>query len=680
MRNKLWVWGWEPSWLLCSMSDDDGGGDDGGGSDGAGDDGSSADGGSDDSSTDHSSSGPDGGSDTGGGDKGGADTGGSAGSGDTTGGGGASGAGGGGGGGGGDGISGDDGSSPSQEPGDGGKDGQNIDSANPGDTVGTGDTAGLSGPASAAGTPSGVSTDVGTALDTALGSAPAASPAGAAAAAGLPGGVSSALDVLGGNTPVSQALDNAEPTGPFMGVDPQTGQPFTSGNPSTPTPTNDYGNFVDPAFAPYGGPPTDQNPSLPGGPPGLGQVGGTQFAANAFGPNESILSDAPPIGAGPQNASLETVSSPFDLGGFANAPVGGLNSPFGAGPTGTPAAGLNTPTGSWTDSIGEVPGLGPGLGGPVGTAVSPGVAGLNSPFGAGPSPDTGLQVFDSTNPSWTDPAMMTNDLYSNQPAGPMGPAAAPSSPVVASGKGDQLAFPTQGTAGERIAAMDEAGGFPASAFPGAAPAVADSGVPTPTARPASAGLGVDSTGQPVLAGNDVSSPLDPTALAGGGNPTPVAGPNSPATDTSPISGPAAPSAPVGPDVADALSGATATPPAGDADGAGGGGAAAGSGSLANLITAPIPSGTGGPAQSPPFTAPGPVLASDGGGGNINPEAGIFQDGPPGGANPGATPQLPGGVPGPIPQPPPADTSIWPNFQGGNINPEAGMYDALNSAT
>lgn len=670
MRNKLWAWGWEPSWLLCSMSDDDGGGDDG-----AGDDGSSADGGSDDSSTDHSSSGPDGG-----GDKGGADTGGSAGSGDTTGGGGASGAGGGGGGGGGDGISGsDDGSSPSQEPGDGGKDGQNIDSANPGDTVGTGDTAGLSGPASAAGTPSGVSTDVGTALDTALGSAPAASPAGAAAAAGLPGGVSSALDVLGGNTPVSQALDNAEPTGPFQGVNPQTGQPFTSGNPGTPTPTNDYENFVDPTFAPFGA------PNQPGQ-PGLPSVGGTQFAANAFGPNESILSDAPPIGAGPASApnTLESVSSPFDLGGFANAPVGGLNSPFGAGPTGTPAAGLNAPTGSWTDSIGEVPGLGPGLGGPVGTAVTPGVGGLNSPFGGGPQADS-LNVQDASTPSWIDsvsntPSITLGSFDSTAPAAPAAPAA-PSTTSPAQNATAQ-AQAKLGLSGSPNTPVDLVGGLQ----PGITPNTIAQGQPSPgiTAQagvPENFNNFASPAGPQVAVGNGGFNSIDaqagPPTTAGGGNPAPAA-------DTSPISGPAAPSAPVGPDVADALSGATATPPAGDADGAGGGGAGAGSGSLANLITAPIPSGTGGPAQSPPpFVAPGPVLASDDGGGNFDPEAGIFQDGQPGGANPGATPQLPGGVTGPIPQQQVADgttTSIWPNFQGGNINPEAGMYDALNSAT
>ncbi len=383
---------------------------------------------------------------------------------------------------------------------------------------------------------------------------------------------------------------------------------------------------------------------------GLAADPSAMMASNmAVGPNITLDNPGDPSITLDNPNDLETVQSPFDATGLQNAPVEGLNSPFGAGPgmvSGVQSADALSSLDNLT-SIGTMtaPGsLSTGapatLAGGVVGGMTPGSAlgGLNSPFGASPDAanptlaanaagfNAGLDQGLAPDPAWTNPANMNNDL------GPLG------------------TFPATG-------------------------ALADS-VPLPTDRPATAplagggnpGPGLDPSPGPgavkVSDGsfNSLDAQAGPPASPG---PSQVTGGPNPDASPSPISDTTAPSPDPGTSVpqgvADALAGADST-----------GSSTAPGFPLASQIVAPIPSGP----PNPPPTAPD--------GGNFNVENGIY--GAPTFAGDVSGPQIGGGGSQATPTSPDGSITVGNTDvvqtagDGGNYNSESGIYDALNSAS
>jgi hypothetical protein len=488
------------------------------------------------------------------------------------------------------------------------------------------------------------------------------------------GGISSARDVLAGDTPVSQALDAAAPS--TFNQEQQPGMfdaPTFSFGQGAPAPAKDLidpGSFQDPTFAPYGNPdqqapaiqaPLDPDPSLsplewpsyktpdniirspqdpsvdpsieqpspafqPPASQGQASIGnliqnmlgiGTANAANAFGPGENLM----PLGPSNPNLTMtgqgpttETIVSPWDVGATPIAPYPNVeNNPFNVNPK------------------------------------QPGVQDASDPFG---------NITAVAQLSEPDPAAARAQF--NEPAVAGLPTAGSTAAQVNRAlKGDSLE-----TAQARINQAAEQGEFD-NTLPLASPQVADN-VPTPTPRPDSA---------PQIPGTQGPSPFDTAQF-------PVGPGGAPSTQQAPPSPDTTPPAPgvvdAGPTktVTEAPSegpGDTTTPEVtralNSADGGGGTSTspAANAAISPQQLIQPIPGAPGGgtqgtpaaPAAPSPFVPPGPPPLEDIGFGNINPNAGLF--GIPG--LPGGATGVPGGIPGPVPPPP---------------NPNL-VFDALNNA-
>lgn len=628
MRNHLFAWKWwSPAWMLCSSDDDDDSGGGGGGGDSGGG------GGDDDSGSGASGGGGGGDDDSGSGASGGAGAGDDdSGSGAKSGGAGDDDSGSGAGAGAGSGAGDDDSGSGAKSGGAG------DDDAGAGTAAaheGSGDTSGAGTGASAhegsgdtsGESPGGVSADAAGALD---GAGPGIGAAAPGAAAGAVGGFSSAEDVLAGlDSPVSQALAAPAFGGPNESIMPLGGPnsydpSLTQGSPVGAPVAKDESRFGAPAAA-----------ATPGVGPGN------------MAPGDAVANLNSPFGAGPgpglnvQDATglawTQSVSNTdpngvplgsFDGGQpaappgdtFAGAPVGGLNSPFGAGPGAAPA-------GSFQGQIASNPGM------PDAMAQTP-VA------GAAPTGDQIVGVPGNPSANQVVAAGDQSGMFSPTMAGT--PAAAPGI------NPDQVALGLNPTG-------DLQGGLPLGATSGA-PSVAG-GPPSgtaPSASPAGPGA-VASTGPSA----------SPGAPQGGQGPGPA---SSTVTDTAAAS--PGPGTSTSADVAAALAGADG---GGGGTSGGGGGGSGGGTTLAQQITAPIP-GSGTP--SPPIP-----LSPDGG--NYNPEGGIYGKpgdnsiggvpapslGPMGAASMAL-------VDGAL-----TVGNTDPNAGGpeGNYNAESGVYDALNNA-
>jgi hypothetical protein len=445
-------------------------------------------------------------------------------------------------------------------------------------------------------------------------------PAAAAGAAGLPGGITSAADILAGQTPVAAALDQA----------PQTVAQ----------------NQIAPAMSDL-----TQDPYAPSTPPVVGVGGADRLAAQQAANAGDIFGQIKGEGWLAGGPGTSTLAPGLTEGQFAQGWPGGGDVTQVLPSDTTGFAEVNIPKSNMLEDVTQppdprsVPSFGDLTPEQVSTAT-PLMGGAqaatppaNAPFGG-------------------DPQQIANQTFGtpNQ--------IAPNSAISGPGLGPGLA------------PIDPTTNLPYGATPvlGQDPATVVAKLPGDVGPPAS----TPDQFPPVQPGPQVAqNPTAPAPAAG-----PAAAPASPTTDIGPTPSVAAPTAPsegpgtVTPDLAAQLGNAGG----GGADlgfiggGSSDGGTSGVGGStpnLAQMITQPIPAaapaadGTTPAADgtSPPFQFNFPGLGDEGSPlGNFNPEEGLFV--PPG--LPGGSTGLPGGVQGPVPTMP-------------TLGPIQDPFSALNNA-
>jgi hypothetical protein len=317
------------------------------------------------------------------------------------------------------------------------------------------------------------------------------------------GGIASAQDVLAGDTPVAQALSEANAPAP-AGQQPSTfneqaspgmfDAPTFSFGQNAPAPaTNLQGpeGFGDPTTpwpgpaqgqGPLGGPtsPTAPDPNTPSGIPGnMGQVtpspdqsgfnlgsllGITPANAASLGPNENLMPQGPAnpgltmTGQGP---TTETIISPWDAGAATIEPYPGMNNPF------------NAPVGQQDVSVlDNLAAVGQGVD-PSQLTPAPAGQAAGVPAAGQPYPDVANNPFTGPAPALSDPSQQTTiENLAN-----IGMAPSHGTFSLVGGGGGQVTATPASTAGliggnfndvpDTVVQPTAVGGFPSNQIPGA---------------------------------------------------------------------------------------------------------------------------------------------------------------------------------------------------------------------